>query len=141
LPRAPFPGSTPKSKSNLKPKSKPKPKPKSKPKPKPKSKPKPKPKPKIKTKTNNQNPKSEPKIRTQNQNQNQNPFRILLDSFHKSNHKGAIPILAFSVPSGSSLDWKTLLLHFPGMLLAPASKGHKVVFTGCLLAMVGGLGV
>ena len=32
------------------------------------------------------------------------------------------------------------LLHFSGMLLAPASKGHKVVFTGCLLPTVGGLG-
>jgi hypothetical protein len=67
----------------------------------------PKIKPKTKIKTKNQNQK----LKTQNQ--NQNPFRILLDSFHKSTHKGAITILAFSVPPGSSFDWKTLVQSFP----------------------------
>jgi hypothetical protein len=60
-------------------------------------------------KTKNQNQESKPK--TQNsklKTQNQKPFRILLDSFHKSTHKGAITILAFPVPPGSSLNWKTL---------------------------------
>jgi hypothetical protein len=30
------------------------------------------------------------------------------------------------------------LPHFQGMLLVPPSTGHKVVFTGCILATIGG---
>jgi hypothetical protein len=43
--------------------------------------------------------------------------------------------MAFGTMSALLGIWT--LLHFPGVLLAPASTGHKVVSAGCLLATLG----
>jgi hypothetical protein len=70
-------------------------------------------------------------------------FRNAIRSQHtrrdQLRHVTVILAMAFSTMAALLGIWT--LLHFPGMLLAPASQGHKVVFTGCLLATVGGLGV
>ena len=69
-------------------------------------------------------------------------FRNAIRSQHtrrdQLRHVTVILAKAFSTMAALLGIWT--LLHFSGMLLAPASKGHKVVFTGCLLATVGGFG-
>ena len=69
-------------------------------------------------------------------------FRNAIRSQHtrrnQLRHVTVILAMAFSTMAALLGIWT--LLHFSGMLLAPASKGHKVVFTGCLLATVGGFG-
>lgn len=50
-------------------------------------------------------------------------------------HVTVILAMAFSTMGALLGIWT--LLHFRGMLLAPASTGHKVVSTGCLLATLG----
>ena len=51
-------------------------------------------------------------------------------------HVTVILTMVFTTMAASLGIWT--LLHFPGMLLVPATTGHKVVLTGCLLATVGG---
>jgi hypothetical protein len=46
--------------------------------------------------------------------------------------------LALTFSTASTLVGVWALLHFDRMLLVSASTGHRVIFTGCLLATIGG---
>src|SRR5271155_3859122 len=51
-------------------------------------------------------------------------------------HITVIMAMVFTTAPASLGIWS--LLHFQGMLLVPAGTGHRVIFTGCLLATLGG---
>jgi|HubBroStandDraft_3_1064219.scaffolds.fasta_scaffold663460_1 hypothetical protein len=51
-------------------------------------------------------------------------------------HITVIIAMVFTTAPASLGIWS--LLHFQGMLLVPAGTGHRVIFTGCLLATLAG---
>ena len=62
----------------------------------------------------------------------------LLSSRRRDQLRHVTVILAMAFSTMVALLGIWMLLNFPGMLLVPASTGHKIVFTGCLLATLGG---
>lgn len=63
---------------------------------------------------------------------------VILSSRCRDQLRHVTVILAMAFSTAPALLGIWSLLHFQRMLLVPASEGHKVVFTGCLLATVGG---
>ena len=59
---------------------------------------------------------------------------VILISRRRDQLRHVTVILAMAFSTMAALLGIWTLLHFPEMLLAPASTGHKVVFVGCLLA-------
>jgi len=62
---------------------------------------------------------------------------VILSSRRPDQLRHVTVILAMAFTTTAALLGIWTLLHFPGMLLVPASTGHKVVSTGCLLASLG----
>lgn len=62
---------------------------------------------------------------------------VILSSRRRDQLRHVTVILAMAFSTMAALLGIWTLLHFPRMLLAPASTGHKVVSTGCLLATLG----
>jgi phosphate/sulfate permease len=63
---------------------------------------------------------------------------VILGSRRRDQLHHVTVVLAMLLTTMAALLGIWTLIHFPGMLLMPASTGHKVVFAGCLLATLGG---
>lgn len=62
---------------------------------------------------------------------------VILSSRRRDQLRHVTVMLAMAFGTMAALLGIWTLLHFPGMLLAPASTGQMVVSTGCLLATLG----
>ena len=63
---------------------------------------------------------------------------VILSSRRRDQLRHVTVMLAMVFSTAPALLGIWSLLHFQRMLLVPASTGHKVVFTGCILATLGG---
>lgn len=63
---------------------------------------------------------------------------VILSSRRRDQLRHVTVILAIAFSTIAALLGIWTLLHFPGMLVGPASTGHKLMSAGCRLATLGG---